>query len=91
MKKLTGNKEQKIPIGDISDSYLLVNFDWEVARHPTTKEQGHGEHEINQDEVSYEIQMVSVFIVGVITSYYRNSELTNKQKSAIEQVLSIYE
>ena len=90
MKKLTGNKTQKIPIGEIEGSYLLVNFDWEIKPSKRTEE-CHGTHEIDESEVWYKV--CSIFIYLNYTLFYELDvkKLESKQESAIEQVLSIYE
>ena len=88
-KTLTGNKEQKIPIGDTEDCYLLVNFDWEVIKHPKRKEDFHGQHEFNEDEVNYSIQSIHVNLCGTDFPSLNLFNLSEQQLSAIENLLSI--
>ena len=89
-KKLTGNKSQKIPIGEIEGSYLLVKFDWEIK--PSKRiEDFHGSHEIDESEVWYKIQSILVYFKNSFTYELDIKKLESKQESAIEQVLSIYE
>lgn len=89
-KKLTGNKTQKIPIGEIEESYLLVNFDWEIKPSKRTEE-CHGTHEIDESEVWYKIQSLSVYFNDSFAYYLDIKKLESKQESAIEQVLTVYE
>ena len=89
-KKLTGNKNQKIPIGEIEGSYLLVNFYWEIKPNKRVEE-GHGLHEIDESEVWYKIQSISVYFDNSFAYELDVKKLENKQESAIEQVLNIYE
>ena len=91
MKRTTGNREQKIPIGDTEDCYLLVNFDWEVIKHPPAIEDCHGEHIINQDEVIYSIKEIELHIANQFFSYLNKHNLNSKQDTAIENLLSIFD
>lgn len=88
-KKQTGNKEQKIPIGDTEDCYLLVNFDWEVIKHHKRIEDFYGSHEFNEDEVNYTINFASVWLGNAIVKTWGKDELTPLQLLAIENLLTI--
>ena len=89
LKTLTGNKTQKIQIGDTEDCYLLVNFDWEIIKHPHAIEDCHGTHEINQDEVVYSIKEIELHIANQFFTYLDKYKLNSKQDTAIENLLSI--
>lgn len=88
-KKLTGNKTQKIPIGDSEDCYLLVNFDWEVIKHPKRTEECHGLHEFNEDDINYSIQSIHINLCGTDFPRLNLFDLSEQQLSAIENLLSI--
>ena len=89
MKKTTGNKSQKIPIGDTEDCYLLVNFDWDVIKHPKRTEDFHGSHEFSEDEVNYKIISMEIHFANKFYMYVTNYVLNQSQESAIENLLSI--
>lgn len=88
MKTLNGNKTQKIPIGEIKDSYLLVNFDWNLNAAKRTEE-CHGTHEIDESDVEFDIIGISVWVGGVAIQSLGKTKLTPKMLSAIEEVLTI--
>ena len=89
MKKLTGNKTQKIPIGDSEDCYLLVNFDWEVIKHPKHVIECHGLHEFSEDDVIFFINYASVHLCNSPIKTWMKDELDFFQRTAIENLLSI--
>lgn len=88
-KKQTGNKEQKIPVGDTEDCYLLVNFDWEVIKHPKRIEECHGSYRFNEDEVNYSIQSIHVNLCSTDFPPLNLFNLSEQQLSAIENLLTI--
>jgi hypothetical protein len=91
VKKTTGNKSQKIPIGDTEDCYLLVNFDWEVTKHPPAIEEMHGMHEINEDEIVFAIKEIELYIANRFFTYLNKHNLSSKQDTSIENLLSIFD
>lgn len=89
MNKTIGNKTQSIPIGEIKGSELVVNFDWEIVKHPTREEEGHGNHFFNEDEEKITINSVALVILGIEMKRFLPKELNSKQISAIGEELVI--
>jgi hypothetical protein len=53
------NITQSMPIGDIKGE-LLVTYNRTVTKNPPEKEECHGIHEIDQDEITFDILSVEL-------------------------------